>query len=104
MRRLKQAGLGSLCAPMVERSAGRTGMTLWREPVQAVQEAKAAGGALRPATRPMAARFRDNVDELGSVGASLARDTVDHRDEGYVRAAVRSPARVAWTPIADLAS
>ena len=77
---------------------------VWREPVQAVQEAKAAGGALRPATRPMAARFRDNVDELGSVGASLARDTVDHRDEGYVRAAVRSPARVAWTPIADLAS
>jgi hypothetical protein len=76
---------------------------VWREPVQAVQEAKAAGGAFRPATRPTAARFRDNVDELGSVGASCVQDTVDHRDEGYVRAAVRSPARVAWTPMADLA-
>jgi len=76
---------------------------VWREPAQAVQEARAAGGALRRATRPMAARFRDNVDELGSVGASCVQDTVDHRDEGYVRAGVRSPARVAWTPIADLA-
>ena len=46
---------------------------------------------------------RDNLDEVGSVGASCVRDTVDHRDEGYARAAVRSPARVAWTPVADLA-
>jgi hypothetical protein len=51
----------------------------------------------------MAARFRDNLDEVGSVGASCVRDTVDHRDEGYARAAVHSPARVAWTPVADLA-
>jgi hypothetical protein len=51
----------------------------------------------------MAVRFRDNLDELGSVGASYVRDTVDHRDEGYARAVVRSPIRVAWTPIADLA-
>jgi uncharacterized protein YukE len=77
---------------------------LWREPMQAVQEGKTAGGGtLRPATRPMAARFRDNLDEVGSVGASCVRNTVDHRDEGYARAAVRSPARVAWTPVADLA-
>ena len=77
---------------------------LWREPAQAAQEAKVAGSVLGPATRPMAARFRDNLDELGSVGASWVRDTIDHRAEGYVRAAVRSPARVAWTPVADLAS
>jgi hypothetical protein len=50
------------------------------------------------------ARFRDNVDEVGSVGAACVQDTVEHRDEGYVRAAVRSPVRVAWTPIADLAN
>jgi uncharacterized protein YukE len=92
------------CPRAYGRALGRAYRNdVWREPAQAVQEARAAGGALRPATRPMAARFRDNVDELGSVGASCVQDTVDHRDEGYVRAGVRSPARVAWTPIADLA-
>ncbi len=76
---------------------------LWREPVEAAQEAKAARSVLRPATRPMAERFRDNLDEVGSVGASCVQDTVEHREEGYVHAAVRSPLRVVWTPITDLA-
>lgn len=76
---------------------------LWREPVEAAQEAKAAGSVFRPATRPMPERFRDNLDEVGSVGASCVQDTVEHREEGYVHAAARSPLRVVWTPITDLA-
>ena len=110
VRAATHAPAGASRAGVAIRAYGRTlgrayRNDLWREPMQAVQEGKAAaGGALRPATRPMAARFRDNLDEVGSVGASCVRDTVDHRDEGYARAAVRSPARVAWTPVADLAS
>ena len=109
VRAATHAPAGASRAGVAVRAYGRTlgrayRNDLWREPMQAVQEGKAAGGgALRPATRPMAARFRDNLDEVGSVGASCVRDTVDHRDEGYARAAVRSPARVAWTPVADLA-
>jgi uncharacterized protein YukE len=109
VRAATHAPAGASQAGVAMRAYGRTlgrayRNDLWREPMQAVQETKAAGGgALRPATRPMAARFRDNLDEVGSVGASCVRDTVDHRDEGYARAAVRSPARVAWTPVADLA-
>lgn len=109
VRAATHAPAGASQAGVAMRAYGRTlgrayRNDLWREPMQAVQETKAAaGGALRPATRPMAARFRDNLDEVGSVGASCVRDTVEHRDEGYARAAVRSPARVAWTPVADLA-
>jgi uncharacterized protein YukE len=109
VRAATHAPAGASQAGVAMRAYGRTlgrayRNDLWREPMQAVQETKAAaGGALRPATRPMAARFRDNLDEVGSVGASCVRDTVDHRDEGYAHAAVRSPARVAWTPVADLA-
>lgn len=110
VRAATHAPEGASRAGVAGRAYGRTlgrayRNDLLREPVQAVQEAKAAaGGVFRPAIRPMAARFRDNLDELGSVGASCGRDTVDHRDEGYAGAAVRSPARVAWTPIADLTS
>jgi len=109
VRAATHAPAGASRAGVAVRAYGRTlgrayRNDLWREPMQAVQEGKAAGGGgLRPATRPMATRFRDNLDEVGSVGASCVRDTVDHRDEGYARAAVRSPARVAWTPVADLA-
>jgi uncharacterized protein YukE len=108
VRAATHAPAGASRAGVAVRAYGRTlgrayRSDLWREPVQAAQEAKAAGDAPRPATRAMAARFRDNLDELGSVGASYVRDTVDHRDEGYARAALRSPVRVAWTPVADLA-
>ena len=108
VRAATHAPAGASQAGVAVRAYGRTlgrayRNDVWREPVQAVQGARASAGTLRPATPPMVARFRDNLDELGSVGAAWVRDTVDHRDEGYVHAAVRSPARVAWTPVADLA-
>jgi uncharacterized protein YukE len=76
---------------------------LWREPVRTARGSEAAGSARGASTPPLAARFRDNVDEVGSVGLSCVQNTIDHRKEGYVRAAARSPERVVWTPIADLA-
>lgn len=100
-----EAGRAATAVRAYGRTIGRAYRTdLWREPAAGVRELASPGGLARSLTRPSIRPFRENADEVASLGASCGRSTVDHRQDGVVDAAARSPGRVVWSPVADLAA